>query len=94
MTIRRLVAPDDVLPLALAAHGEGFTFLGRLLAEWADGTNRFERPGEALFGAYSDGALVGTAGLTRQGERLGRVRRVYVHPDIGAPASPRRSCEK
>lgn len=41
---------------------------------------RFEEDGEALFGAFVDDRLVGTAGLTRQGPRLGRLRRVYVSP--------------
>ena len=67
-------------PLAKAARGEGFNFLDRLVREWHDGINRFDTEDEALFGAYVGGELVGTAGVTRQGPRLGRVRRVYVNP--------------
>jgi uncharacterized protein len=35
----------------------------RLHHEWETGTNRFDKPGEALFGAWLDGRLVGGCGL-------------------------------
>ncbi len=82
MEVVRLAHLDDIGSLAEAARGEGFRFLDRLRREWEDGSNRFEAPGEVLFGAYVDGVLVGTGGLTRQGSSLGRVRRVYVHPEF------------
>ena len=78
----RLVHLDDVASLAYAARSEGFNFLDRLITEWKDGTNRFDDEGEALFGAYLNGELVGTAGVTRQDPALGRIRRVYVYPDF------------
>ena len=81
MTVRRLIDLVALPPLAAAARAEGFRFLDQLIDEWAEGTNRFDGWGEALFGAFVGDELVGTAGLTRQGERLGRVRRVYVRPD-------------
>lgn len=85
--IERL-APDgafDPVPvgeLAGVARGEGFVFLDRLLAEWESGAERFEGPGEILFGAFVGEALVGTGGLTGQRAGLGRVRRMYVHPEF------------
>lgn len=80
ITVVRLTHLDDVASLADAARSEGFNFLDRLLLEWENGTNRFDSEDEALFGAYVGGDLVGTAGITRQRPRLGRVRRVYVSP--------------
>jgi GNAT superfamily N-acetyltransferase len=69
---------------ALIAEGErsGSRFVGRLIAEWAGGINRFDRPGEALFAARVDGQVVGVCGLnvdpyTADG-RVGRVRHLYV----------------
>jgi GNAT superfamily N-acetyltransferase len=53
-----------------------------LADEWAPGTNRFDRPGEALFAAWAGVALVGVCGLNADpdaaGTAVGRVRRLYV----------------
>jgi GNAT superfamily N-acetyltransferase len=81
LRIERLTDVEAVRELAKVARSEGFAFLDRLISEWVDGTNRFARSDEILFGAFVDGRLVGTAGLTFQRARTGRVRRVYVHPD-------------
>lgn len=80
--IKALLDISFVEPLAAVARDEGFNFLDRLIREWKDGTNRFEKPGEVIYGAFVEGVLVGTGGLTFQRESLGRVRRVYVHPDF------------
>jgi ribosomal protein S18 acetylase RimI-like enzyme len=63
---------------------EGWRFIRRLTDEWTTGTNRFDRPGEALFVARIDGAIVGICGLnsdpyTADGT-TGRIRRLYVVP--------------
>lgn len=46
------------------------------------GTNRFDRPGEALLGAWADGRLVGVCGLNVDPyagqDGVGRVRHLYV----------------
>jgi ribosomal protein S18 acetylase RimI-like enzyme len=76
----RLSSLEGIPALADAARSEGFQFLDRLIREWEDGTNRFVGAGEALFGAFLDGELVGTAGLTHQREAVGRLRRVYILP--------------
>ena len=70
-----------VIPLAAMARSEGFEFLDRLIEEWEDGTNRFEKPGEVILGVWLGDELVGTGGLTVQRENVARVRRVYVHPE-------------
>jgi GNAT superfamily N-acetyltransferase len=81
--ISPLREPDAELG-ALVAESEqaGLRFVRRLVEEWASGANRFDRPGEALFGAWVDGRLVGVCGLNADPyaaeARVGRVRHLYV----------------
>ena len=60
----------------------GSRIVPRLVEEWDNRANRFDRPGEALFGAWVDGRLVGVCGLNVDPyaghERIGRVRHLYV----------------
>lgn len=60
----------------------GTGIVRRLVAEWHDGANRFDRPGEALFGAWLGALLVGVCGLNVDpyagSARVGRVRHLYV----------------
>ena len=79
--IARLAAlPPDLPDLADEATREGFTMLAVLAAEWADGTQRFAGPGEALFAARdAGGVLVGVGGITRDPEVDAlRMRRFFV----------------
>jgi GNAT superfamily N-acetyltransferase len=70
--------------LRVAAETEGFRFLTRLVAEWNDGANRFDRPGELLVGAVRSERLLAVCGLNRDpfADRhdIGRLRHLYVHP--------------
>jgi GNAT superfamily N-acetyltransferase len=63
----------------------GLAFVRRLVADWTAGSNRFDRPGEALFIARMDGHVVGVCGLNvdpyATGARMGRVRHLYVLAD-------------
>jgi len=56
--------------------------LRRLEANWLSGDNRFDRQGEKLLGAFSDGELIGIGGLNQEPytpqPRLGRIRHLYV----------------
>ena len=80
----------DDLPMAeleallVESRTEGYNFVDRLVDEYADGSNRFDRPGEALFGVYAEGQLVAVGGLNQDpylpDENAGRVRHVYVLP--------------
>jgi GNAT superfamily N-acetyltransferase len=65
-----------------AADGEAYNMLALLAKEWADGTNRFEKPGEALVAAYDAGALAGLGAMTHDPNIEGalRMRRFYVSP--------------
>jgi GNAT superfamily N-acetyltransferase len=64
------------------SEGLGSLIVRRLVDEWDGGVNRFDRPGEALFGAWVDGRLVGVGGLNVDpyagDARVGRVRHLYV----------------
>jgi ribosomal protein S18 acetylase RimI-like enzyme len=75
--------PDDRLaPLITESEQAGLRFVGRLAEEWESGRNRFDRSGEALFGALTDRHLVGVCGLNIDpyavGPRVGRVRHLDV----------------
>lgn len=76
-------APGDRLGTLLAeSEQQGFTFVRRLVDEWAGGTNRFDRPGEVLFVARVGADVVGVCGLSvdpHAGDpKIGRVRHLYV----------------
>lgn len=82
--IERLVElpAADLAPLIVESEQAGLRFVSRLAEEWESGRNRFDRPGEVLFGALTDEGLVGVCGLNVDpyaGEpRVGRVRHLYV----------------
>jgi GNAT superfamily N-acetyltransferase len=73
---------DRVATLITESEQAGLGFVRRLAEEWASGRNRFDRPGEALFGALTDRHLVGVCGLNIDpcagDPRVGRVRHLYV----------------
>ena len=78
----RELPPDRVKELLLDSEAAGSRIVRRLVDEWAARTNRFDRPGEALFGASMAGRLVGVCGLNVDpyagDPRVGRVRHLYV----------------
>jgi GNAT superfamily N-acetyltransferase len=84
VTVARLfdLPVDAFSPLVAKSEREGWRFVRRLADEWAAGTNRFDRPGEALLAAWVDGALVGVCGLNADpyagDPATGRIRRLYV----------------
>jgi GNAT superfamily N-acetyltransferase len=84
VTVERIVdlASSPLTTLVAESERSGLRFVRRLTAEWASGTNRFDRPGEALYAARVNGEIVGVCGLnvdpyTAEG-RVGRVRHLYV----------------
>jgi GNAT superfamily N-acetyltransferase len=56
--------PADFEIVRPEARAEGYAFLDRLANDWASGVIRFDRPGEALLAAYSDGVLAAIGGIT------------------------------
>lgn len=75
----------ELTPLVSEGDREGHAFVRRLRDDWEKGENRFDRAGEALFGAFSGDRLVGVGGLNRdpytEQEGVGRLRHLYVAPD-------------
>ncbi len=84
LIVERLHDPtsDSVADLLSESEQAGLRMVRRLADEWKSGANRFDRPGEALCGAWIDGRLVGVCGLNIDpyagSERTGRVRHLYV----------------
>ncbi len=80
--IRPLTTLDAIGPLLVEAEQQGFEFMRRLVEEWALGANTFDGQGECLLGAFSDGRLLGVAGLNRDpyadADGVGRLRHLYV----------------
>jgi GNAT superfamily N-acetyltransferase len=81
--IQAIELPSPGIELLRAeAQSEGYDFVETLVEEWAAGVNRFEGPGEALFGHLDNGRLVAIGGLNCDPfagrPDIGRIRRVYV----------------
>ncbi len=89
ISLLRIMPPGAFDPLAEEAEAEGWQFVRRLAEEWYDGTNRFDRPGETLFGAWAAGTLVGVCGLNVDpyvgDPSVGRVRRLFVTSSVSRP---------
>jgi GNAT superfamily N-acetyltransferase len=56
--------PADFKAMHREARAEGHQFLDLLASDWASGAMRFDRPGEALLAAYSEGVLAAIGGIT------------------------------
>jgi len=57
MFVKRLIDLPlaEIEPLLVGSRAEGYNFVDRLADDYADDSNRFDKPGEALFGVYGDG---------------------------------------
>ena len=60
----------------------GYTFLQRTIDDWYSGLNRFDRPGEKLWGLFIGQDLIGVGGLNKDPyiltPKVGRVRHLYI----------------
>ena len=74
--------PEGFEVLRHAADGEAYDMLAMLAREWADGSNRFDQPGEALVAAMDGDVLAGMGGMNIDPFVYGalRMRRFYVRP--------------
>ncbi|ABB10864.1 GCN5-related N-acetyltransferase [Burkholderia lata] len=74
--------PPQLLDFEREAVDQGFNFVGRLIREWQDGSNRFDKPGECLLAVTDNGTLLGVGGLNVDpyvpDGLTGRLRRLYV----------------
>lgn len=77
--------------LAEDARAEGHRFLDRMAADWHAGTNRFAKPGEAVFGAWAASAggaevLAGVVGRNidphSSDPTVARLRHLHVRSDM------------
>ena len=88
VSIERLadLPSDSLAPLVAESEQTGEHFVRRLADEWTTGTNRFDKPGEVLFAAWTAGELVGVCGLNidpyAADRRVGRVRHLYVLAEL------------
>lgn len=85
MRIIRLtyLVEHDIKELLIESQEAGFFFLTKLVAEYKNGQNVFNKTGERLWGVYGEkNKLIGVAGLNQnpyiQYANAGRVRRFYV----------------
>ncbi len=78
--------PPDLHVLMAASQREGFGAVVKLRDAWEAGTNKFDRGGEVLLAAHRGVELVGVCGLNVDpycdDVRVGRIRHLYVHPDV------------
>jgi GNAT superfamily N-acetyltransferase len=78
--------PEDISTLLAVSRGEGHNLVERLVDEWDDGSNRFDRAGEIALEARFGPRLVGVGGLNRDpyidDSQVGRIRHLYVTPDV------------
>lgn len=99
LTVSRLLSlPAALGMLEREAAGEGFGMITRLREEWESGTNRFDRGGEVLLGAFRADRLLGIGGLNRDpyisDPRVGRLRHLYVIKDERCAGIGRRLVER
>jgi len=74
--------PRDIEALRAESIKDGFRFIDKLKIEWQSAANRFDKPGEALIGAFQNERLVAVCGLNVDpyagDDAVGRLRHLYV----------------
>lgn len=73
----------DLTHLVNESKKQGFRFLERLVDDYKNGTNTFNRPGEALYGVFDKMSVpIAIGGLNidhfSNQQKVGRLRRFYV----------------
>ena len=71
----------DFLPLLEDSIEDGHRHIQRLINDYTTGENKFNKPGESLFVALLDNAIIGVCGLNQypyNNLTYGRLRRLYV----------------
>ena len=77
---------DDSYLLVKESKEDGFRFLERLVDDYKNGTNNFNKPGESLYGVFNkEDVLIAIGGLNidpfSNEQKMGRLRRFYVSKD-------------
>lgn len=77
--------PQQLAHLAKTSAQEGFDYVQRFCANWENGNNRFDRPGEAFFAAVFEDKILGIGGRNidpySNNPGIARVRRMYISPE-------------
>lgn len=76
----------NISQLVKESEAEGYRFLTRLVNDFQDGTNRFNKPGEALFAVQNEvGDVVAVGGVNQspfsEDTQVARLQRFYVLGD-------------
>ncbi len=77
----------DLHSLIEQSKEDGFRFVERLVNDYKNGSNTFNREGEVLIGVFNeDGILVAIGGLNKdpfsKDNNIGRLRRFYVSKEV------------
>jgi GNAT superfamily N-acetyltransferase len=83
LSIHRIDLPlKGMGALEAEAREQGYDFICTLVEEWGSGKNRFDGPGEALYGCFENEGLIAVGALSCDpyaGEPgVGRIRRLFV----------------
>lgn len=74
----------ELIPLLKISQEEGFEFIERLIQEYQNGVNRFDKSGEALFTIHDNQTLIAIGGINQDpylpDTATGRIRHIYVLP--------------
>lgn len=89
-------ALPDLSSLAEAAQADGLHVIDRVIGAWADGSERFDAPGECLLAAMADDRAVAIGGITRDPYLPAalRMRRFFTHPAWRGQGIARRMAER
>ena len=86
MQIKRVVDLNtyDITPLLDSSVAEGYRFIQKLIDEYDNGKNRFDKKGELLLIIELDNQVIGIGGLNIEPylneDQVGRIRNIYIHP--------------
>ncbi|WP_042150235.1 GNAT family N-acetyltransferase [Paucisalibacillus sp. EB02] len=88
-TIRKIdnLTQVNLRTLIEESQKEGFRFLKRLVHEYENGSNIFDKPGEALYGVFDErGRIIAIGGINKDPysteDDIGRLRRFYVAKEL------------
>lgn len=77
--------PTDLETLAQSAEADGFTMVRRLIDNFRNGSNQFDKVGEGLFFVRDGDALIGVGGVNvdpyYDDAEIGRIRHLFILPE-------------
>ena len=82
---QKTLAASDISAILNSSLEEGYPFIERLVHEYQNGSNQFNKPGEILLAVIQNSQWIAIGGLNQDpylpGKQAGRVRHVYVLPN-------------